>query len=208
LSKEIPSVIGRERDGVRQQGFGSLITGYIDSTSLAQPCVVAHQEYKSQKEIECSRFPEKNFSNCGKLGSLIGPCLQAELMLQARFPRLPLISLLYVVDLVGKQRSAGSLRLFSHTVMRYQAFFFTACGCQSPASIAVGTISEASTGICYCYCIYIDISIYILRRSTRQTFYRKATVNPHRRPHFQSPVLVTVKNEKGNQIRLWFCGVF
>ena len=39
---------------------------------------------------------------------------------------------------------------------------------ESAVFIAVGTISEASTGICYYYCIYIDISLYILRRSKRQ----------------------------------------
>jgi hypothetical protein len=40
----------------------------------------------------------------------------------------------------------------------------------SPISIVVFPISAASTGIdCY-YCIYIDICIYILRRSKRQAF--------------------------------------
>jgi len=41
---------------------------------------------------------------------------------------------------------------------------------ESPLSIALCTISEASTGIGYYYCIYINISLYILRRSTRQPF--------------------------------------
>lgn len=41
---------------------------------------------------------------------------------------------------------------------------------ESPLSIALCTISEASTGIGYYYCIYINISLYILRRSTRQAF--------------------------------------
>lgn len=36
---------------------------------------------------------------------------------------------------------------------------------ESPVSIALCTISEVSTGIGYYYCIYIDISLYILRRS-------------------------------------------
>jgi hypothetical protein len=40
---------------------------------------------------------------------------------------------------------------------------------ESAVSIAVCTISEASTGICYYYCIYIYISLSILRRSKRQT---------------------------------------
>ena len=41
---------------------------------------------------------------------------------------------------------------------------------KSPVSITVCTISAASTGIGYYYCIYINISLYILRRSKRQTF--------------------------------------
>ena len=40
---------------------------------------------------------------------------------------------------------------------------------ESLVSITVCTISEASTGNGYYYCIYIDISLYILRRSTRQS---------------------------------------
>src|SRR6476646_3089997 len=47
---------------------------------------------------------------------------------------------------------------------------------ESPVSITVYTISEASTGIGYYCCIYIDISLYILRRSKRQAFHRKSLV--------------------------------
>jgi hypothetical protein len=35
-----------------QQRFATRTTGYIDSTSLAQPRVAAHQEYKSQSKPE------------------------------------------------------------------------------------------------------------------------------------------------------------
>ena len=52
-------MIGRERDGVRQQSFDSLITGYIDSTSLAQPRVAAHQEYKSQRGLSVRDFQSR-----------------------------------------------------------------------------------------------------------------------------------------------------
>lgn len=48
----------------------------------------------------------------------------------------------------------------------------------SPVFIAVCTISEASTGIGYYYCIYINISLYILRRSTQQ---HCRNLKPHRR---------------------------
>jgi len=65
---------------MRQQSFVSLITGYIDSTSLAQPRVAVHQECKSQRDLSVLRFPEKDFSNCGKRGSLIWPYLLAELI--------------------------------------------------------------------------------------------------------------------------------
>lgn len=39
-----------------------------------------------------------------------------------------------------------------------------------PVFTALSTISAACTGIDYYYCIYIDIYIYILRRSKRQAF--------------------------------------
>ena len=68
----------------------------------------------------------------------------------------------------------------------------------SPLSIALCTISEASTGIGYYYCIYIDISLYILRRNTRQAF---------KQPNTQM-VLSRDFIPSGKQITLWFCGVF
>jgi hypothetical protein len=66
---------------------------------------------------------------------------------------------------------------------------FTACGRQSPLSIASCTISEASTGIDYYYYIYLDISIYILRRSKRQAFQKKQL-------------------GKVPRFTVWSCGVF
>jgi len=67
---------------MRQQGFGSLITGYIDSTSLAQRRVVAHQECKSQRELSVRDFQSRVSATAENKGSLIRPCLQGELMLQ------------------------------------------------------------------------------------------------------------------------------
>jgi hypothetical protein len=55
---------------------------------------------------------------------------------------------------------------------------------ESPLFTAACTISEASTGIGYYYCIYIDISIYILRRSKRQAFQRKEKRAYQIRPGF------------------------
>ena len=73
---------------------------------------------------------------------------------------------------------------------------------ESPVSIAVGTISEASTGICYYYCIYIDISLYILRRSTRQAFETGLRIICDCRFGF-TPLGAL---QKRNQFILWFCG--
>jgi hypothetical protein len=153
-------MIGRERDGVRQQGFGSLITGYIDSTSLAQPRVAAHQEYKSQVE-DCSRFSREGLSRLRKTYSCSQPVFMA---LQMAFRRV-------FHGFLQQSRFALWIWLESEYILGHAGVFrtrssdrWTACsqlvGASTLLSIAVCILSAASTGIdCY-YCIYIDISIY------------------------------------------------
>ncbi len=83
-----------------------------------------------------------------------------------------------------------------------QAASSQAVECLSPVFIAFCPLSAASTGIGYCYCIYINRSIYILRRSKRQAVQQRAG------HHHVVPCDHSLGGTKrGNQIRPWFCEV-
>jgi len=69
---------------------------------------------------------------------------------------------------------------------------------ESPAFMTVCTISEASTGNGYYYCIYIDISLYILRRSTQQAFIGRPESDRRTPFPVDSPSLC--ENERGTRL--------
>ena len=73
---------------------------------------------------------------------------------------------------------------------------------ESPVSITVCTISEASTGIGYYYCIYIDLNLYILRRSKRLAFHQGRLVVCVADFIFRKLVICKLS---GSQLKLWFC---
>ena len=155
-------------------------------TSLAQPTVAAHQECKSQRELSVHDFQKK-----------ISATAENENRISGHFCRLNSHVGRDFHGFLQSSRFAMWIWWESSVCLVRSVFFLTPSSDNRPSSsqpvygksrvsIAVGTISEASTGIGYYYCIYIDISIYILRRSKQQAF-------PQRK--------------KESQITLWFCGV-
>ena len=69
---------------------------------------------------------------------------------------------------------------------------------ESSVFITVCMISEASTGNGYYYCIYIDISLYILRRSTQQAFIGRPESDRRTPFSVDSPSLC--ENERGTRL--------
>ena len=166
---------------------------YIDLFSLAQGDGDAHQECKWH-EGSCFAFSRASFFQLRKTRTYLSGCI---CRLDSR-PGRDFHGFLWISPF------AMWIWLESSGSLVRSVFFFTPSSDlrpsssqpvhgKSPVSIAVGTISEASTGIGYYYCIYIDICIYILRRSKRQAFHRKAGVVHISQTPFQVASLVSMK---------------
>src|ERR1044071_4721696 len=162
-----------------------------------------------------ARFPEQSSLSCGKRIPVIWPSLRANnrdtfsaterrLLWKTHPCYLAVFTGLFHAWIVISTASSNLavthlwIWLESEYILEHVGIFCTylsdpktACSQlvepSTPASITVGALSAASTGIdCY-YCIYIDISTYILRRSKRQASRESA-------------------NREG-QMMLWSCGV-
>jgi hypothetical protein len=111
---------------VRQQVVSHQTTGYIDLLSLAQSLVATHQECKSQSRADFM------FSRVG-VRQLRKTCTRYLAVFAGWISHIALISTASSETLYSqcgfgwKLRLPCPVHLFSHTVIRSQALFFTAC---------------------------------------------------------------------------------
>jgi hypothetical protein len=143
-------------------------TAYIGLTSLAQGDGDAHQECKWHWNI-CFAFSRARFRQLRKSRSRYLAIFTVWIDVVDRDFHGFLWSITFVLW-IRLERSSSlvlSAAFLTRSTDSGSASSQPVHG-ESPVFIAVRTISADSTGIGYYYCIYINISLYILRRSKRR----------------------------------------
>lgn len=173
-------------DQLRTGWNGSAIPGRQSQTtsaftSLAQPRAPAHQEYKIAEEICFHVFQSGFLSTAENSHLLSGDGYRRNSASGHDFHGFLLSSRFTMwIWLESKAHLASSV-----TILTSSSDSGLACSqpvdSSKPLFITFCALSAPSTGIGYYYCIYIDISLYILRRSKRQAVQQRVGLDPSSR---------------------------